>query len=99
MSRSADALRRRKVRGMDLWVEIEESHGALMEEQNISAGRAAGRPAGDAARGAARGAGSSLPGGPDAGGDCGHAGCAAGHGEEPPAARAEAAAGQGRRAI
>jgi RNA polymerase sigma-70 factor (ECF subfamily) len=31
MSRSADALRRRKVRGMDLWVEMEESHGALME--------------------------------------------------------------------
>jgi RNA polymerase sigma-70 factor (ECF subfamily) len=28
MSRSADALRRRKVRGTDLWVEIEEMHGA-----------------------------------------------------------------------
>jgi RNA polymerase sigma-70 factor (ECF subfamily) len=28
MNRSTDALRRRKVRGMDLWVEIDESHGA-----------------------------------------------------------------------
>src|SRR5580704_60440 len=28
MNRSADALRRRKVRGVDLWVEIEEMHGA-----------------------------------------------------------------------
>ena len=33
MSRSADALRRRKVRGMDLWVEIDENHGALMAEK------------------------------------------------------------------
>ena len=96
MSRSADALRRRKVRGMDLWVEIEENHGVRPEEQIISAGRAPGRPAGHAARAAARGAGSPLPGGPDAGGDCGHAGCAAGHGQEPPAAGTEAAAGQGR---
>jgi RNA polymerase sigma-70 factor (ECF subfamily) len=32
MSRSADALRRRKVRGMDLWVEIEERHGMRVEE-------------------------------------------------------------------
>lgn len=34
MSRSADALRRRKVRAMDLWVEIDENHGALMEEHS-----------------------------------------------------------------
>jgi RNA polymerase sigma-70 factor (ECF subfamily) len=33
MSRSADALRRRKVRRMDLWVEIEESHGVPAEER------------------------------------------------------------------
>ena len=39
--------------------------------------------AGDAARGAAGGAGFALPGGSDAGGDCGYAGCSAGHGEEP----------------
>jgi len=32
MSRSADALRRRRVRAMDLWVEIDENHGALAEE-------------------------------------------------------------------
>jgi len=32
MSRSADALRRRKVRGMDLWIEMDESHGARVEE-------------------------------------------------------------------
>ncbi len=32
MSRSADALRRRRVRGVDLWVEIEENHGAPTEE-------------------------------------------------------------------
>ncbi len=31
MSRSADALRRRKVRGMDLWVEIEDQHGMPVE--------------------------------------------------------------------
>jgi RNA polymerase sigma-70 factor (ECF subfamily) len=31
MSRSADALRRRKVRGLDLWVEIEEQHGLRAE--------------------------------------------------------------------
>lgn len=34
MSRSADALRRRKVRAMDLWVEIDEHHGALAEEHS-----------------------------------------------------------------
>jgi RNA polymerase sigma-70 factor, ECF subfamily len=31
MSRSADALRRRRVRGVDLWVEIEENHAATSE--------------------------------------------------------------------
>ncbi len=34
MNRSADALRRRKVRGVDLWVEIEENHGAPAEERS-----------------------------------------------------------------
>jgi RNA polymerase sigma-70 factor (ECF subfamily) len=38
MSRSADALRRRKVRGMDLWVEIEERHGMRIEEQSSPLG-------------------------------------------------------------
>jgi len=33
MSRSTDALRRRKVRGIDLWVDIEEKHGAPAEER------------------------------------------------------------------
>ena len=33
VSRSADALRRRRVRGVDLWVEIEEKHGAPAEER------------------------------------------------------------------
>ena len=33
MNRSADALRRRKVRGLDLWVDIEEKHGAPTEER------------------------------------------------------------------
>ena len=32
--RSADALRRRKVRGVDLWVEIEENHGSTREERS-----------------------------------------------------------------
>jgi RNA polymerase sigma-70 factor (ECF subfamily) len=32
MSRSADALRRRKVRRMDLWVEIEDRHGMQVEQ-------------------------------------------------------------------
>src|SRR5579863_3759258 len=31
MSRSTDALRRRKVRGMDLWVEMEDVHGVQAE--------------------------------------------------------------------
>ncbi|HUX27148.1 MAG TPA: sigma-70 family RNA polymerase sigma factor, partial [Terracidiphilus sp.] len=34
MSRSADALRRRRVRGMDLWVAINENHGAPAEERS-----------------------------------------------------------------
>jgi RNA polymerase sigma-70 factor (ECF subfamily) len=38
MSRSADALRRRKVRGMDLWVEIDEGHGARAEERTSPLG-------------------------------------------------------------
>jgi RNA polymerase sigma-70 factor (ECF subfamily) len=33
MNRSADALRRRRVRGVDLWVEIEEHHGIRVEER------------------------------------------------------------------
>jgi RNA polymerase sigma-70 factor, ECF subfamily len=33
LSRSADALRRRKVRGVDLWVELEEMHGAQTEDR------------------------------------------------------------------
>jgi RNA polymerase sigma-70 factor (ECF subfamily) len=33
MSRSADAIRRRKVRGVDLWVEIEENHGSQPDER------------------------------------------------------------------
>ena len=33
VSRSADALRRRRVRGVDLWVEIEEKHGSPSEER------------------------------------------------------------------
>jgi RNA polymerase sigma-70 factor (ECF subfamily) len=31
MSRSADALRRRRVRGLDLWVEMEDADGAVAE--------------------------------------------------------------------
>jgi RNA polymerase sigma-70 factor, ECF subfamily len=34
MSRATDALRRRRVRGMDLWVEIEERHGLAAEERS-----------------------------------------------------------------
>ena len=34
MNRSADAIRRRRVRGVDLWVEIEEKHGAPTEERS-----------------------------------------------------------------
>jgi len=34
MNRSADALRRRKVRGVDLWVEIEEMHGAQSQSED-----------------------------------------------------------------
>jgi RNA polymerase sigma-70 factor (ECF subfamily) len=33
MSRSTDALRRRKVRGMDLWVEMEDVHGVDAEQK------------------------------------------------------------------
>lgn len=38
MNRSTDALRRRRVRGVDLWVEIEEDHGAPAEERNSPLG-------------------------------------------------------------
>ena len=38
MSRSADALRRRKVRRMDLWVEIEEEHAAEAEDRDSPLG-------------------------------------------------------------
>jgi RNA polymerase sigma-70 factor (ECF subfamily) len=38
MSRSADALRRRKVRGMDLWVEMEDGHGAFVEQRSSPLG-------------------------------------------------------------
>jgi RNA polymerase sigma-70 factor (ECF subfamily) len=38
MSRSADALRRRKVRGIDLWVEIQENHGTPEEERSSPLG-------------------------------------------------------------
>jgi len=34
MNRSADALRRRRVRGVDLWVEIDENHGAPAEDRS-----------------------------------------------------------------
>jgi len=34
MSRSTDALRRRRVRGTDLWVELEEQHGMEAEERS-----------------------------------------------------------------
>jgi RNA polymerase sigma-70 factor, ECF subfamily len=34
MNRSADALRRRRVRGVDLWVEIDENHGAPSEDRS-----------------------------------------------------------------
>jgi RNA polymerase sigma-70 factor (ECF subfamily) len=33
MNRSADALRRRRVRGTDLWVEMEDEHGVPVEER------------------------------------------------------------------
>jgi len=38
MSRSADALRRRRVRGVDLWVEIGDNHGAPTEERSSPLG-------------------------------------------------------------
>lgn len=38
MSRSADALRRRKVRGMDLWVEMEDVPGMNTEERSSPLG-------------------------------------------------------------
>jgi len=38
MSRSADALRRRVVRGLDLWVEMEEHHGISVVERTSPLG-------------------------------------------------------------
>jgi RNA polymerase sigma-70 factor (ECF subfamily) len=38
MSRTADALRRRRVRGLDLWVEIEENHTASVHEHSSPLG-------------------------------------------------------------
>lgn len=38
MNRSSDALRRRKVRGMDLWVEINDHHGLADEDRSSPLG-------------------------------------------------------------
>ena len=38
MSRSTDALRRRRVRGFGQWVEIDENHGAQAEERSSPLG-------------------------------------------------------------
>lgn len=38
MSRATDALRRRRVRGMDLWVELGDHHGMLPEERTSPLG-------------------------------------------------------------
>ncbi|MDR3741890.1 MAG: sigma-70 family RNA polymerase sigma factor [Terracidiphilus sp.] len=38
MSRSADALRRRHVRGVDLWVELNETHASVPEESTSPLG-------------------------------------------------------------
>jgi len=38
MNRSADALRRQRVRGMDLWVEMDENHGAKLEPRSSPLG-------------------------------------------------------------
>lgn len=38
MSRATDALRRRRTRGLDRWVEIDESHGAAAEERPSALG-------------------------------------------------------------
>src|SRR6516165_6040251 len=37
MSRATDALRRRRVRGMDLWVEVNEAHAAQPAEEHSTA--------------------------------------------------------------
>src|SRR3954465_10205118 len=37
MSRSADALRRRRVRGTDLWVEVNEAHASQPAEERSTA--------------------------------------------------------------
>ncbi len=73
MSRSADALRRRKVRGMDLWVEMEDVPRHEHRRAIVAAGIAARTTAGDAARTATGCTDSSLPGRPHARGDCGSA--------------------------
>jgi RNA polymerase sigma-70 factor, ECF subfamily len=38
VNRSADALRRQRVRGMNLWVEMDENHGAIFEERTSPLG-------------------------------------------------------------
>jgi RNA polymerase sigma-70 factor, ECF subfamily len=38
MSRTTDALRRNRVRGMDLWVEMDENHGVAEEERSSPLG-------------------------------------------------------------
>ncbi len=38
MNRSADALRRQRVRGMNLWVEMDENYGALQEQRGSQLG-------------------------------------------------------------
>jgi RNA polymerase sigma-70 factor (ECF subfamily) len=38
VNRSADGLRRQRVRGMNLWVEMDENHGAIFEERTSPLG-------------------------------------------------------------
>jgi RNA polymerase sigma-70 factor (ECF subfamily) len=42
MNRSTDAMRRRRVRGVDLWVEIDEDHGAQVAERESGLGTGLG---------------------------------------------------------
>ena len=95
MSRSADALRRRKVRRMSLWVTIEEGHGVAAEERASPLGTRleqllATLPEPQRAALVLRYQEELTP-----EGDCGHARCAPGHGEEQFATRPEAVASQG----
>ena len=99
MNRSADALRRRRVRGVDLWVEIEEKHGAPVEEKQSVLGARLEHLLSTLPEAQRCGSRVAIPGRYDSGGDRCNSGCTVGDGEEQFASWVEVASREGNDAL